>query len=221
MIARLMLVCMVWGTASNVFAEPVICNNLTTLKTSRLTLRKVTHADAPALFFILSNPLVTEHLHFDPYTSLVQVHARIDEMLGLLAQGKPTQWVVEVQESKVVIGYAGFIDINYQSRVGEVSVVLHPDYWGQGIAKEAGFAIVYCGFFAMGLNKVKSCVNEHNARSIALHEKSGFFFEGRLRQEEYKNGVFSDLLVYSLLRDEFITLYEHDIDSGVCTIVFA
>jgi len=203
---------MIWSITSNVFAE-------ITIKTSRFALRNVTHADAAALFSILSNPSVTEHLHFDPYSSLEQVHARIDEMLCLLAQNKPTQWIIERNEDRRVIGYAGFIDINYQSRVGEVSVVLHPDYWGQGIAKEAGFTVVYCGFFAMGLNKIKSCVNEHNTRSIALHEKSGFFFEGRLRQEECKNGMFSDLLVYSLLRDEFITLYKKDIDGGVCTIV--
>lgn len=220
MVNVLALMCIIWGMASNVFAEPTIFNSLPTIKTSRLLLRKVTHADAPALFSILSNPSVTEYLHFDPYTSPEQVHARIDEMLGLLAQGKPTQWVVEVQDSKTVIGYAGFIDINYSAMVGEVSVVLHPDYWGQGFAKEAGFAVIYCGFFAMGLNKVKSCVNEYNARSIALHEKSGFFFEGRLRQEEYKNGVFMDLLVYSLLRDEFIALYKDDIDKGLCFIMY-
>jgi ribosomal-protein-alanine N-acetyltransferase len=104
--------------------------------------------------------------------------------------------------------------------VGEISIVLHQDYWGQGIAKEAGFAIAYCGFFTMGLNKIKGCANEHNQRSIVVHEKSGFILEGRLRQEEYKNGVFSDLLVYSLLRDEFMVLYKNDIDNGVCTIVW-
>lgn len=197
-----------------------IFHALPTINTARLTLRKVTHADAPALFSILSNQSVTEYLYFDPYTSLIQVNARINEMLELLAQGKPTQWVIEQNENRRVIGYAGFIDVNFLSMVGEISIILHPDYWGQGIAKEAGFAVAYCGFFAMGLNKIKGCANEHNKPSIAVHEKSGFILEGRLRQEEYKNGVFSDLLVYSLLRDEFITLYKNDIDSGACTIVW-
>ncbi len=216
---RLVFVCMVWVMVSAVFAEPVMFNNLPILKTSRFTLRKVTHADAPALFFILSNPLITEHLHFNPYISLEQVHARIDEMLELLTQGKPTQWIIECKQDGQVIGYAGFIDVNYQSKVGEISLVLHSDFWGQGIAKEIGLAVIYCGFFVMGLNKVKSYVNEYNARSIALHEKSGFFFEGCLRQEEYKNGLFMNLLVYSFLRDEFIDLYKKDIDNEVCIVL--
>ena len=216
---RLLFFCMC-TLAPNRLVFNNIFHALPTLKTARLTLRKVTHVDAPALFSILSNPSVTEYLYFAPYTSLAQVNARIDEMLGLLTQGKPTQWVIEMQESKTVIGYAGFIDINYQCLLGEISIVLHPDYWGKGIAKEAGFAVAYCGFFAMGLNKIKGCANEHNKRSIAVHEKSGFILEGRLRQEEYKNGVFSDLLVYSLLRDEFISLYKNDIENHSCSIVW-
>jgi RimJ/RimL family protein N-acetyltransferase len=46
-------------------------------------------------------------------------------------------------------------------------------------------------------------VFENNPRAIRAYEKAGFVHEGRLRQAEFKDGKYIDILVMSILKDEF------------------
>ena len=50
-------------------------------------------------------------------------------------------------------------------------------------------------------------INAHNERAQAAYRKAGFVEEGRLRQAMYREGVYHDILVMGLLRDEFEALH--------------
>jgi len=181
-----------------------IFHDLPTYDTKRLILRPFQVSDVDDLWLIYSSPLATEYLHYNPYPTKELVTQRVEEILELYHQKKPAQWVMVLKESSKVIGFCGFIDVNFQHAFGEISGVLHPEYWGQGLMKEASILVAWVGFCIMNLNKIKSCVNADNQASIRMHEKEGnFVCEGVLRQEEYKNGNYYDLVVYSMLREEF------------------
>jgi RimJ/RimL family protein N-acetyltransferase len=51
-------------------------------------------------------------------------------------------------------------------------------------------------------------VYETNPRAIRAYEKAGFVLEGRQRQAEIKNGKYIDVLVMSLLREEYLVSKE-------------
>lgn len=74
---------------------------------------------------------------------------------------------------------------------------------GKGIGTYAVKEILNHAFNNLNLNRVQLGVLHYNEKALKLYEKCGFKFEGRRRQAIYKNGVFADLLIYSILKSEF------------------
>ena len=56
---------------------------------------------------------------------------------------------------------------------------------------------------SMNLQRVELTVLEDKERARHLYEKCGFVYEGRKRQAKFKNGKFLDMLLYSILRQEY------------------
>ena len=59
------------------------------------------------------------------------------------------------------------------------------------------------GFRTLNLNRVYLRVHADNKRAIRTYEKVGFVHEGKLRQAVYKNGKYKDVLLMSVLHDEW------------------
>lgn len=68
---------------------------------------------------------------------------------------------------------------------------------------EALRSVLAWGFKEMALNRVEAQVHEANAPSRALLARLGFSQEGRLRQAGYWGGQHHDLLIFSLLKNEW------------------
>ena len=62
--------------------------------------------------------------------------------------------------------------------------------------------LAYC-FHELGINRVGAEIYEFNARSIRLFERNGFQLDGTRREYLFKDGVFKDNRLYSLLREEW------------------
>lgn len=108
-------------------------------------------------------------------------------------------------DNNLHIGNVYLTDINYINRTAESHIMIgNPDYWGQGLGKEALLQILHYGFEERGLNRVYAHINADNASSLRLHEKCGYKREGLLRQAIFKNGQFKDVVVMSILKDEVI-----------------
>ena len=58
-------------------------------------------------------------------------------------------------------------------------------------------------FENLNLNRVELTVLSDNEVAKHLYEKCGFIYEGRKRKSIYKRGKFVDILIYSILREEF------------------
>ena len=58
----------------------------------------------------------------------------------------------------------------------------------------------------LNLNRIFLNVFENNPRAIRAYEKAGFVLEGRLRQAEFKDGKYIDILVMSILKDDYLIL---------------
>ncbi len=114
--------------------------------------------------------------------------------------------VVEIREGEAwrAIGNCGYHNIDTVSRSGEVGIMLgDKSVWNQGYGTETMRLLVKHGFETLNLNRVQLYVYDDNIWAIRTYEKVGFVHEGRRRQAEYKDGKYKDVLVMSILRDEW------------------
>jgi RimJ/RimL family protein N-acetyltransferase len=75
-------------------------------------------------------------------------------------------------------------------------------YWNQGYCTEAGRAVLKYGFEVLGLNRIHSSHVARNPASGRVMQKLGMQHEGTLRQHVLKWGVFEDLELYAILREQ-------------------
>lgn len=113
-------------------------------------------------------------------------------------------WAIVRAADTVCIGHVGLYEIDSRIRAAEFAILLGDrTVWGKGIGTTCTrFAINY-GFGELNLNRIHLSVLASNDRAVKLYERLGFKMEGRLRQAQYKNGQYLDVLLMALLREEY------------------
>lgn len=108
-------------------------------------------------------------------------------------------------ESWNLIGNCSFLEIDWRNRSSEFGIMIgEKNYWNQGYGTEAVRLLLKLGFESLNLNRIYLRVFETNPRAIRAYEKAGFIHEGRQRQGEFQNGRYIDVLVMSILREEWL-----------------
>ncbi|MDR9505191.1 GNAT family protein [Brevibacillus agri] len=176
---------------------------INTITTERLLLRRMQPADAPALFSFWSDPNVSKHMNIESMTRIKQAEDMIFLINKLCAEDQAIRWSIVLQESGEMVGSCGFNSFDFEHGRTEIGYDLGSPYWGKGYATEAVRAVIGYGFSELGLNRVEAKVEPDNRGSIRVLSKLRFVEEGLLRQYEKSNGQFVDLLIFSLLRDEW------------------
>lgn len=106
------------------------------------------------------------------------------------------------------IGNIMLEDIDYVNRSAHVPVFIgDKTEWNKGYATEARMLMLEYAFHQRGLQRIVAYVLESNIASLKMHEKCGYKVEGVLRHSVYKNGVFHNQVMLSILRDEFDVKY--------------
>jgi len=102
------------------------------------------------------------------------------------------------------IGNCGLHGIDAVARRAELGILIGDKaHWGQGFGTDAMLTLCGFGFGEMNLHRIYLRVIGFNQRAIACYEKCGFLHEGRLRQAEFREGAYHDMLIMGILRDEF------------------
>ena len=103
-----------------------------------------------------------------------------------------------------MIGNTSFFHIDAVARSAEVGIMLgDKSIWNQGYGTETMKLLLKHGFETLNLNRIQLDVYEDNIWAIRTYEKAGFVHEGRKRQALYKHGQFKDILIMSVLRNEW------------------
>jgi [ribosomal protein S5]-alanine N-acetyltransferase len=103
------------------------------------------------------------------------------------------------------IGNITFQNINWINRNAIIAYLLgNASFAGKGIMTDAVLMMLYYGFNKLNFERIGSGVSElHNASKRVL-EKSGMKIEGKLRNYLLRNGEFSDVLILSAIRKEWM-----------------
>lgn len=103
-----------------------------------------------------------------------------------------------------LVGSCGFFNHDQHNASAEFGIMIgDKSYWNKGHGTEAVRLLVKHGFHTLNLNRIYLRVLENNPRAIRAYEKAGFTHEGRQRQADFRDGKYIDLLVMSILKDEF------------------
>lgn len=100
-----------------------------------------------------------------------------------------------------VVGAVGVqLNDDVYTRTGEIGYWLSQAYWGQGIATEAVKFIAGYGFLTLDMARLEASVFGWNPASARVLEKNEFVCEARLKSRIFKDGEFTDELIYARLR---------------------
>jgi len=121
-----------------------------------------------------------------------------------LEQGEPPLHMAIVVDRELVGGIGGHPGPAEQHASINIGYWLTPDMWGRGIATSALQRYVRYLFDTFDPHRLYATVFGWNPASARVLEKCGFRLEGRLREAIQKEGRFTDLLMYGLLRSDTV-----------------
>lgn len=114
------------------------------------------------------------------------------------AQGDETLFVIIDTETNHIIGHAGIYKIDKRSRKAEYGILIgSKNARGKGYGKKITNAMTDYAFSVLGLHKIKALVLKENLPSYYMFKKCGFVDEGILKDENFKNGRYYDVVIMS------------------------
>ncbi|REE96541.1 GNAT family N-acetyltransferase [Thermomonospora umbrina] len=168
----------------------------------RTVLRELRSDDVEALASILGDDSVTRPLAIGTQTRKESeaLVARALERATLVPRSD-YHLAVTGRDEDTVIGYAS-IRLK-ESWSAKFTFVLSADRHGNGLATDAGAALIDFAFGDLGLHRLAATLSPDNAAAIALVTKLGGTYEGRVRHHRYTRGTWRDSLLFSLLAHEW------------------
>ncbi|HEX2203726.1 MAG TPA: GNAT family protein [Longimicrobium sp.] len=174
------------------------------LRTERLLLREFVEDDWRAVLAYQDDPL---YLRFNEGDRRGEAEAWlfVQRFVDWQAESPRSKWqlAITLPGTGEVIGNVGVRKPSPEARIAETGYELAPAHWGRGYATEAALALVGWGFAELGLHRVHAhCVAENDA-SVRVLRKLGMRPEGRLRQHEWMQGRWWDVLLFGVLAEEW------------------
>jgi RimJ/RimL family protein N-acetyltransferase len=104
-----------------------------------------------------------------------------------------------------IIGNVAFFDLQWIHRCAEIGILIgDKTQWNKGYGTETMRLMLKYGFETLNLNRIYLRVYRDNLGGIKAYERAGFVHEGVQRQAIFSEGHYTDVLMMSVLRDEYL-----------------
>jgi ribosomal-protein-alanine N-acetyltransferase len=170
--------------------------------TERLVLREITVRDAECIYKLLSNPEVIKYDTFELFTDIKQAEDLIECFSEGFRKKTAIFWGICLKNQSEVIGFCK-CEIEIPKIRADFGYDLRPEHWNKGIMTEALDAVIDFTFNKANVNRIEASVSNENNGSIRVLEKLGFVKEGVLRKRSYWGGRCHDMVMMSILRNEY------------------
>ncbi|GLW31875.1 GNAT family N-acetyltransferase [Actinoplanes regularis] len=164
-----------------------------------VTLREFQEDDAASSLSVVGDDQVTRWLSFDSRSPAEAVTMIRGAMARAQLESR-TEYYLAIEHEGA---FAGFARLGLNGvKAAKLGYAIRVDLWGKGLATDAARTLVEYGFARLGLHRISAAIGPDNAASIAVAERLGMTYEGRIRHHVYTNGSWRDSLLYSVLRDD-------------------
>ena len=187
-------------------APPICQNGVLTISTPRLLLRPFAPSDAALLCDLAGKRRIADTTISipHPYTREYADAWIVKQAHEAGPAAHTVHWAIALNDyPDALIGYTCIKNIDREHLEGELGFWLDEASGGQGYATEAAAATVTYAFHHLGLNRICAHHMVRNPASQRVLERIGMKLEGRLRQRVRKWEVFEDVLLWSILREEW------------------
>ncbi|WP_282016615.1 GNAT family N-acetyltransferase [Marinifilum flexuosum] len=113
-------------------------------------------------------------------------------------------WVIADKETDLCIGHLGLYDIDFRIGKAEIGIAIAKEYWGKSIGSYAYKEVLTYAFNELRLNRVETFNLALNDKIIKIKQKLGFKVEGVLRNFQYRDGKYEDIMVMAILKNEYV-----------------
>src|SRR4051812_17203966 len=166
-----------------------------------LTLRLPRPDDAAALFALASDPEVTRFFSWGPYEDEEDAQAYLARLPAQRERGE--QLDLLVCRGEEALGVTGLSEISRRDRRGMVGTWFGRRWWGSGVNRESKALVAHLAFRVLGWERLGAYTNVQHARSRAALAALGFEREGVLRRWHRHGDEVHDVVMWSLLREEY------------------
>jgi ribosomal-protein-alanine N-acetyltransferase len=163
-----------------------------------VTLRELHEKDVPDVHAIIGDDRVTRYLSFDSRTeeqASDMVHSALERAKRI---PRDEYYLAVTRDGGKLLGFArlGLGGVS----AAKLGYAMNAEHWGRGYATDAARTLVRSGFATLGLHRITAAVGPDSAASLAVVNKLGMCYEGRLRDHVFTNGEWRDSLLYSIIQ---------------------
>ena len=174
----------------------------TILSNKRLLLREFTNLDWIDVHKYASQDIVCQYQPWGPNTE-EDSRDFVSQVMQDSLQEPRTRFAFAIVYNENMIGTGELNLRDITNREGEISYIINPDYWRQGIATEVAMLLIDFGFNILKLHRIFATCDPRNIGSSKLLEKIGMVREGRIREDLLIKDGWRDSLLYSILEHEW------------------
>jgi RimJ/RimL family protein N-acetyltransferase len=116
--------------------------------------------------------------------------------------GSRAGFAVVDEATGAFLGMAALVWVDLEGREAEAGYIVAPSARGRGVAVRALVLLTDWAFADLGLERIELRITPENAASIKVAERAGYVREGVLRSVHFKQGMRTDLAVYSRLKSD-------------------
>ncbi|MEV0699048.1 GNAT family protein [Saccharopolyspora sp. NPDC050389] len=167
-----------------------------------VTLGKIVFADWQAIH---SWACLAEVCRYQPWGPNTQGQTQdfVDSAVKAWSHTPQRRFPYVARVGQDVVGMGELHVRSHAQRQGEISYIVHPRVWGQGIGTEIGRQLLAHGFDELGLHRIYATCDPRNLGSSRVLSKIGMTHEGRLRHTALLHDGWRDSMIFSILEGEW------------------
>ena len=186
-------------------------NHLPILETNRLILREVMEKDLYDMFEYSQKDYIGYNAGWEPHKNLSHTKEVIKMFRKKHLFYQLGAYAIILKKTGKMIGTCELHNYvrNFKAELG---YTVNPDYWNQGIATEAGSALIRYGFEELNLKRIECTCFKENLQSKRVCEKLLFRYEG-LRKNGYMlfDGSIHDLECFGMTDEEYLEIKNNNL----------
>ena len=174
------------------------------LESERLRFRKLTDADVDEVIALRGSKQNMQFIPRPLITNTEEALAYIKMINDKIEENTDINWAVTEKGSDKCIGIMGFYRTQPEHYRTELGYMIVSEHNGKGYVTEAVKTLLNFAFNTLNFHSIEAVIDSRHVASERVLQKNGFEKEAHFKENFYYNNEFTDTVIYSLLKRNFI-----------------